>query len=424
MKILITNIVTLNGGDYAILKSMMSILKRAYGDNIEFIVYDFHSSVATKYYPDIHFEHTLYNKYKNRTTIGFRQLFHKITKKASPLERLMLAAKLSSKGLGSLVSLLLSRDEQKDFDHYKSADLIISSGGTYLVENYSLTARLYDYYFTLALSKPLVFFTQSLGPFTNPYNIAALKDILNRACLILLRDKGSFENLVNINVDITKARICSDVVFADADLLLLSEAKNRKIQEPVKVGISVRDWQYFKNRTQNKGTEKYYNSVAAICNYITNELGGEVVFISTCQAIDEYHVDDSKTAQRIYNLLNDATKAKTTVNNMFHTPEDFKSIIGKFDIMISTRLHGAIQSLDVGVPVLPIAYEFKTKELFIKLIDEKFILDIDTIDEQEAVNVFVDFYKALPSLRKHLFEQVEKEHFSAMKAKEYLLKIL
>ena len=38
-----------------------------------------------------------------------------------------------------------------------------------------------------------------------------------------------------------------------------------------------------------------------------------------------------------------------------------------FDFVVATRMHMMILSLCVGTPVLPIAYEFKTKELAARL---------------------------------------------------------
>jgi colanic acid/amylovoran biosynthesis protein len=419
MKILITNIVTLNGGDFAILEAMMHVLKRTYGDETEFVVYDLHADVALKYYPGINFRTLLYEAYRQKGIKG-EGLLKKIYNQFSPLKRLKLAAKLYAAGFPKIANTMLGKNEKVDFDHYTSADIIISTGGTYLVENYSLAARVYDYYFTLALQKPLVFFTQSLGPFNKPENKRDIKNIFDKASLILLRDEASYQNLKDINVDVSRARVCADVVFSDTSVTALTAAKFKQTGNPVKVGISVREWKFFKDRSTAEGLEKYFRSVAAICEYIVTALGGEVVFISTCQAIEEYHVDDSLTAKEIYALLSGEAKKGTSVNRDFHTPEQLKYILKDLDVVISTRMHTAIQSLNLGVPVLPIAYEFKTKELFGKLMDKGLILDIDNIEEEMAVEVFRRFLDFLKESREGLFEGVTKEHLSALKPVKYL----
>lgn len=424
MKIVISNTVTLNGGDFAILESMIAVLKKTYGNNTEFIVYDSHPEVAALYYPHITYRKNLYHKYGSKHLRKVPSIINKIRARFSGTNRLMLAAKLHSNGNKRSATLLLTNEQQIDFNHYASADIIISTGGTYLVENYSLAERIYDYKFTHALKKPLVFFTQSLGPFNKQSNKIGLKDAFNRANLILLRDAASLENLNKIEVDISKARVCADVVFSDADPVLLENAKFKKISAPLRVGISVRYWKFFKGRSRQEGEQKYFKSVAAICEYITLKLGGEVIFISTCQAIKEYHVDDSKAAKDIYQLLADEAKQKVSVNSDFHTPNELKAILRDLDIVISTRMHGAIQSLNVGVPVLPIAYEFKTKELFKKLIPADLILDIDTLEETEAVKVFEKFFFTLPEFQESLFDNVMAQHVSSLKPVEYLKELV
>jgi colanic acid/amylovoran biosynthesis protein len=418
MKILITNTVTLNGGDFAILDALIKLLKQNYGQDTEFIVYDQHPLIAKKYYTEINYRLLLFNKHTS--TVRQTSPFNRLLNLVSPQRRLLMAAKVFTMGIKALVNLMLTKEEREDFEIYQSADLIVSTGGTYLVENYLLDARFFDYKFTLALNKPLVLFTQSLGPYKKVDNIQAIKELFPQAKLILLRDEASYKNLQNIGVDVTNLRVCADVVFSDTSEEILEKAKSKVLSSEINVGISVRDWKFFKGMTQAVGQEKYFKSVAAICEFITQKLNGRVVFISTCQAIPEYHVDDSKTADKVYDLLSVSAKSRTSVNSSFHTPDMLKGIITQFDLVISTRMHVAIQSLNMGVPVLPIAYEFKTLELFKKIISEDLILDIDSIDEVSAVDTFNKFLKSLENTRTTIFEKVNQERLSALKSVDYL----
>ncbi len=103
-----------------------------------------------------------------------------------------------SKGYKKSAYFLLNKRETEDFANYKNADAIISTGGTYLVENYPLAALYFDFYFSLALKKNIVFFTQSLGPFKTQQNKLHIKKIFDKAALILLRDQQSLDNLEQI----------------------------------------------------------------------------------------------------------------------------------------------------------------------------------------------------------------------------------
>ncbi|HMO11900.1 MAG TPA: polysaccharide pyruvyl transferase family protein, partial [Actinotalea sp.] len=55
---------------------------------------------------------------------------------------------------------------------------------------------------------------------------------------------------------------------------------------------------------------------------------------------------------------------------------DLVDALAGFDLVVSTRLHGAILALDAGTPVLPIAYEFKTQQVMDQLGLGGFVTDI------------------------------------------------
>lgn len=422
MNIIISNAVTLNGGDYAILDSMIKVIRQSLGDDTKFIVYDNNSEIAGRYYPNISYRKLIDLKYRRkgggRVQAKLQSLVHAWNRR-----KMLAAARAMARGNTMLPKLLLSAEQHRDLSTYQSADLVITTGGTYLVENYPLDSRIFDFRLTLALKKPLVFFTQSLGPYRRPANIAAFRDIFNRANLILLRDHASLNHLKQINVNVSKAHICADVVFADADPKLLGAAAGIMLPQSPRVAISVREWAYFKGQSAKSGMSNYNESVAALCEFICRAMGGEVVFISTCQGIKEYR-DDSQAAHDVMAILPEDVRARCSVNAQFHTPDELKQIIKRFDLVVSTRMHFAIQSLCMGIPVFPIAYEFKTRELFKRLIPEDIILDIDTINPTTAVESFGRYCRELPNFRKYLFSQVDEERRSALRAGDYLKELV
>jgi colanic acid/amylovoran biosynthesis protein len=87
-----------------------------------------------------------------------------------------------------------------------------------------------------------------------------------------------------------------------------------------------------------------------------------------------------------------------------------------FDFVIATRLHMAILAMCVGVPVIPIAYEFKTSELFEKLGLSKWVIDIEKIDPIDLIHLVNDFREQLQDIRNILAKEVEKEFLNAMEA--------
>ncbi len=84
-----------------------------------------------------------------------------------------------------------------------------------------------------------------------------IKKIFDKAALILLRDQQSLNNLEQINVNTANARVCSDIVFAVTDKELLQKAKTKELNKNLKIGISVREWPYFKNPSSKNEMERY-----------------------------------------------------------------------------------------------------------------------------------------------------------------------
>ncbi|MFM2314270.1 MAG: hypothetical protein RLZZ04_3546, partial [Cyanobacteriota bacterium] len=73
----------------------------------------------------------------------------------------------------------------------------------------------------------------------------------------------------------------------------------------------------------------------------------------------------------------------------------------------------AILSLGAGVPVFPIIYEFKTKELFTKLGQQSWMIDIEEMDATIFIERVDSLINALPQVRQQLFTKIQQERASA-----------
>ncbi len=72
-------------------------------------------------------------------------------------------------------------------------------------------------------------------------------------------------------------------------------------------------------------------------------------------------------------------------------------------------MHAGILALIAGTPVLPIAYEFKTHELFARLGMAEWVQDIESVTGASLRSALDGFVEALPSLEGPLFEGVARE---------------
>lgn len=413
MKILITNTVVLNTGDAAILMGVLKILRLAFQEEIEFIIYDKNPDIAQKYYPELKFRQSLYFNLTKQFPIHYlERLFNFLN-----VTRFYVAAWCWKHNLSFITKILLQQEEIQDILEYSNADLVVSTGGTYLVENYPLHPRIFDYKISLLLEKPLIFFTQSLGPFLIPSNRQNFKHIFEKSLLILLRDRKSEKNILDLNPDKTNTYVTADAAFALGDPVAIEAAQNVRdfdFSSPLKVAISVRDWQYFKTISAELGRAKYLKSIETATEHLVNNYGAKVTFISTCQGIPEYWTNDSEVALEISQNLSINVAHSVNIDCDFHSPEKLAETLKSFDFIISTRLHMAILSLGVGTPVLPIAYEFKTQELFKNFGQENIVIDIEEIDSQSIINSIDFFITSRKEICSTMFSGVQKEAQKAL----------
>jgi colanic acid/amylovoran biosynthesis protein len=415
MKVVITNTAMCNGGDAAICNAIMAVVRDAFGQDTKFTLVDPLARVAQRHYPEIEMLQAAGFGY---TLPGpLHRLAWRINRGRIP--RLRLARRL--KVLGTWLSdLLVGPRERPLLRAYRDADMVISTGGTYLVDHYDVTARLFEIELALYAGKSPVFYTQSLGPFATPEKAAAVKPYFEQASLILLRDQKSKGYLTKLNVASTKMHVLADSVFGMAHPEALDAAKAAS-PEMKRIAISVRRWSFFQDQSGDAGMKRYVSAVARAAEWLVRTLDCQITFVSTCQGIPEYHYKDSEVADEIVAEISDPNlRNRMHVDSSFHDPMELQALLSGFDLVIATRMHMAILSLCAGVPVFPIAYEFKTTELFTRLGMGKWILPIEDAAEDRLVTMLEDFLRHLPERRKALFEGVEEERKVALSAIDLL----
>lgn len=414
MHVVVENTVCLNTGDAAILIAIRKIIRQVLGEGTRIYVFDSEPQAAARLYgkdryPDFEFRKLLPEAIFKRPYEGH------------PIKNLVkriyngLCFRAVAPGRwrdGLLGRFLLDRDSRRSLDIYDGATSVVTTGGTYLVENYNLQRRIDQFRIDRALGKDTVFFTQSLGPFKDRHNRAELKKAFDRSPLILLRDERSLSHISDIVADPDKCHVVADAVFAlaDTDRIGAILASSRPPVPTGRVGISVRNWNYV--RDGEGGMSRYIDAVRRMTVSLVRQ-GKEVTFVSTCQGVPEYAHDDSKTAEAIVAGLDPSVARHVKVDAGFHTPEELMELAKGFDFVVATRMHMMILSLCVGTPVLPIAYEFKTKELAARLGISEVLLDIDTISD-DAVASLADFSERLDALRRTSLQAVLAENASAL----------
>ena len=373
MRVLVSTIVALNPGDAAILRGTVRLLQQAFGESVEIVAVDRQADAATALYPWMRFLPSLFAS-RQRGWIGgaIARLGYEHRLWRFDAWRLRWAGRLMQRGWHSFAALFATAGERDVLAEYLRADLVVASGGTYLVPAYDTEPPLRDYELTLALDRPLAFMPQSMGPFTNTRLLKRFADVFGRSRFVFVRDEQSRQHLQSLGVPAVRVRIVPDAAFALATLPSVMAAPMAPTVAPTtppvrRVAISVREWKHFADGSGNGGEERYFAGVAALANWLVTTHDVEVTFLSSCQGIPDYWTDDAATARRVVARLDSAVAARVTIDGVFRDPEALQATLGTFDLVVATRMHVAILALCAGCPVLPIAYEFKTTELFKRL---------------------------------------------------------
>jgi colanic acid/amylovoran biosynthesis protein len=413
MQIVIANATLANGGDAAIVYSMIALLRRTFGADTQINVIDSLADTSRRHYPDLDVSQTI-GMHPPATQSGWPRLRARVARRLKK-SRIRLAMSLRKSGI-ALSRFLLTGEEYAVFRRYADADMVISVGGTYLVDHYDFSPRLLEFDIAIAHGKPPLFFTQSVGPFMRAGLREKIVGYFTESPLILLRDEKSRQCLASLGIAPDKMHVLADGVFAfaDPDILRGAGASHGPVRQ---VAISVRNWSHFSDGATADSMARYINGIARAAEYLIRQHGCEVTFLSTCQGIAEYQAKDSNVAELVVAAMSsDLDHSKLRVDSGFHTPLELMAIVARFDLVIATRMHMAILALCAGVPVLPIAYEFKTQELFQRLGMTEWVTTIENVQAETFPAHLERFLLALPALRARLFAAVEREHERALTA--------
>ena len=396
MHVHILGLVSLNGGDAAILIAQRRVLQRQWpGARVS--VSDTHPEAAATYLPDVPFVPFLLPALApgRRLPARARALLHR-----ARCARVKVAASLVGRGLPGPARAVLPSSVARSFQEMARADVIAYTGGTTLTDNYGLADKVFDLDVARRLRKPLVFLPQSAGPFRKPENREGLRPVLEAADLVLLRDERSLQHVVEIGADPARCRVVPDIVFALARPEPAGSVERAGSAGPPRLAVSVREWAFFRDKDKQRGMADYADALRAAVTSAVRERGAEVTFVSTCQGRPEYVRDDSAFALRVAEGLPEDVREHVVVDRAAHHPQELIDLLGTFDAMLSTRLHGAISAVCAGVPTATIAYEYKTTEVWGQLGLPEWAVDIDDVTPQVLSERVLALLDDAPRVRK------------------------
>jgi len=427
LRILILDNVIVNAGDAAIMLAMKESLQEAFGSGT--LIYNglngpvLDPDLYQRLYPELHFVATPTNAAYNWPQPGYH-LWRRLVRKTA-LARFRLQAHLHRLGLP--LSVLLPK-ERALFHVYAAADLIIVTGGACLSTSWTpphqRAERATKYQIALMLNKPLVFYAQSIGPFLPADPLPEmLRPIMERADAILCRDAESVQ-VVRERIGVTAENVYQTI---DEALLLTPRAPSAPLMPPkaraLRIGLCVHQWHWLGAEDPQARQRAFEARIVEVCQALLARHDAELLFLTTHQGVEGIPRDD-EVSLRLCAQLPEALRHRAHVLTEFVHPREFAYLMGQCDLVISSRLHGAVLSLVGGTPILALAYEPKTSGLMRQIHLEDCVLSMWESDADEIQAKAEEMLGDLPQTRHRHQEALELGRRLARRNREIVVEVM
>jgi len=329
--------------------------------------------------------------------------------------------------LASMMALFWKRSHSRFFvnhfglKEYVDADVIIVRGSdAALSDIYGLDSLLIFCFSVLPgiiLSKKIVVFGHSIGPFRSKVSKLLAQFVLNRVHMITLRERVSGIVLKSLNVANPNISITGDLAFAiepaSESVVNAILEKECVCEKRPFVGLSVSRVisRWLTHRQSQEPYQDYVHMMAKVVEYINRELGATVLIVPHVVG-PERSDDDRIVAEDIISCL--ADKKNTYAIRGDYTPSELRGIISRCDIFIGTRMHAVISALSVHVPSLAISYVHKTKGILEAANQSRWVCKIQNITYEGLVEKVAELWREKEQIRLHLSRQMPKVRNQAL----------
>jgi polysaccharide pyruvyl transferase CsaB len=247
---------------------------------------------------------------------------------------------VSSRELSRRDALALVRD----------LDLLILGGGGIL---YDADADMFLREVMLAheVRTPVMVYAISAGPLVDVRLRTRVRDALERAAIITVRDRHTRQLFEEIGLEHDVLVTADPALLLEAEPLTLDEILRAEAIDPNArlIGFSVREPGPAAPELE---VEHYHRLVASAADYVVDRLDAEVVFVPL-----ERRSYDVQHSHAVVGQMSHAQRA--TVLKRDYTSGQLVSLIQRFEFTVGMRLHFLIFSAIAGVPFMALPYATK-----------------------------------------------------------------
>lgn len=251
------------------------------------------------------------------------------------------------------------------------------------------------------LNKPYCLLPQTIGPFKDDKIRQQAVKSIEKATLVMTRDKQSFEYVCEIAPAQKNVREYIDVAF------YMPYKKIGFAKEFVHVGLNISAllWHGGYTRDNQFGLkDDYQHVVRSLIDYFLS-LPNVMLHLIAHVVGTERHVENDYAVN--YDLwMEYGCNPRLVLAPLALTPIDVKGYIAGMDFFMGARMHATIGAFSASVPVVPMAYSRKFNGLFIDTLQYPYLADLKTASETEVLDIVKDAFTKRGDLKSIIEERM------------------
>jgi len=261
----------------------------------------------------------------------------------------------------------------------KDADMVLSTGGHHVTTMFvpdAVTPQIFDMAAALLYDKPLVLWSQSIGPFNfkSPKSKLMVQKILSGAEQISIRDEASAEQIKKMGVSLEHVSKTCESVFGLCDIV---KSRIRPSKRPAIMGVAV----YVHTRASRlQEHEEHPRYFAALIDHAI-EAGYKARFFPM-----ELQGTDRACIEAVINNVN--KKEHCEIVEGFPGTSDHINAVAECKIFIGHKTHSQIFSLVAATPLLAISYHKKTEDFMAQFGLTKYCITDAQISAEKLIELF------------------------------------
>ena len=281
----------------------------------------------------------------------------------------------------------------------EQADLVLSTGGHHITTMFrpdAVTPQIFDMAVALLYGKPLVLWSQSIGPFDfgSAKSKLMVQKILSGAEQIFIRDEASADQIRKIGVSLERVSRTFESVFGLCDVV---KSRARPSERRPVMGVAV---YVYVRANQLKEHENYTRCFTPLIDHAI-EAGYKVRFFPM-----ELGGTDRACIEAVINSVE--RQENCEILEGFPGTSEHLDAVARCRMFVGHKTHSQVFSLVAATPLLAVAYHRKTEDFMAQFGLEKYCVDDAQISAEKLIEMFDEINKNLDAIS-HKQQEVGSE---------------